>query len=252
MFRRRTDQVYATLQQVQRRISEQSGQPSAPAPAQRPTAPAIRTPLPAIQLPGNAPARPAARITTPLPGDLHPPAPQVAPAPQSAFQPNPPPYLSGSHPAGVHLSVQSMITLALVVVVLCGLCLYLGWRAGSGGRADQPAVDNRPTYVDQGPKVEEQQKLYVIVVHYEQSAARAEALRATARKYDDWIVSQPGGWPRGFGVRQTSDGGIQLFYGLRSDGTIGIPQSQGNKDLATILRKQPQLKVTWEAVAPGR
>lgn len=53
--RRRTDQVYATLQQVQRRITEQGGQPSAAATPAGMSAPSTRTPVSGTPTPGPQP-----------------------------------------------------------------------------------------------------------------------------------------------------------------------------------------------------
>lgn len=79
--RRRTDQVYATLQQVQRRITEQSGQPAAAATPAGMSAPPR---APGTPTPGPLPAiRPGPQIPGP---DAPPPAPPLLPPGVGAHQ----------------------------------------------------------------------------------------------------------------------------------------------------------------------
>lgn len=82
--RRRTDQVYATLQQVQRRITEQGGQPSAAATPAGMSAPPVRTPSAGTPTPGPMPTiRPGPQIPSP---DATPAAPPLLPPGVGAHQ----------------------------------------------------------------------------------------------------------------------------------------------------------------------
>lgn len=82
--RRRTDQVYATLQQVQRRITEQGGQPSTAATPAGMSAPPVRTPSAGTPTPGPQPIiRPGPQIP---PQDGIPAAPPLLPPGVGAHQ----------------------------------------------------------------------------------------------------------------------------------------------------------------------
>lgn len=228
MFRSRTDQVYATLQQVQRRISEQSGQP----PAVRPAAPAVRGPLSQTPLSSGG-LRPPGRISTPLPELLsQPPVGTQQQFPQPA-QP------------GIFLSSNALVTVALLFIGCCLGFFFLGKSlAGPTAAAPSTPVANERREPD------EPVAKFVLVIKRDQAATLStqERYKLLAKQCNDWLARQPGGWEPQFNVRQTNDG-IQLIYGS----TAGIPRSPRYGELAALLA-QPNPKglgaqPTWESIA---
>jgi hypothetical protein len=134
MFRRRTtDQVYATLQQVQRRITEQGGGP-VPPPGARPLGAIPPRPLQTNQNLGGNPATPAAGLGPNLrpasfPGDGE-------ESTAINLLPSQP-----VHPRGtLHIPLQLAITIFLLWLGTVIAAALLGMRMGSKSEA----ADARP------------------------------------------------------------------------------------------------------------
>jgi hypothetical protein len=227
-FRRKTDQVYSTLQQVQRRISEQTGAP-APAPVRPP--PAIRSPLPV------PPARPPGRTTS---QDLPTPAPMpLTPTPVA-------PMLSSPAPAGtVTLSVQTagLAVLGLLVagIAVGVLVMYLFQQPAR--RSDQAP---QPVLGDHAPPPARPRM--VMVLRSEPATAKAHASAGkTVDSLNAWIVKLPGSHRPMFAARQTTSGQVQIVYG--AEGLERTPALQQLADLFARPQAKGGLNVTptWEA-----
>jgi hypothetical protein len=212
MFRRRTDQVYSTLQQVQRRITEQSGQatehgdllaekPSPPSP------PVVNLQPLAQALPGGQPA-PAGSVPVPqLPNRL-------APPPGKRY------VLQVSGDLAMLLVVMWLISMALMFV------LGQHWRSSGGAGLAAGAAGNREM---EAPKVTPKRQGDAIYILQSQPNATVESVQyfeERARQLNDYVRQNPGrGWKPYFGVRKPANGGVELAFGL-VDGVWGINQNE--------------------------
>jgi hypothetical protein len=222
MFRRKTDQVYATLQQVQRRITEQSGA--------EPAAKPVTQQSPAMY-PFNQDASPAPTKsdTTPLP----------APVKRQSLQ----------------LSPELASTLAVLWLITVVMAFVLGraqghknqedpgagYAAGAAGNREPtpgvPAVkdvapassDPRYTMPGRGGDVLVLASVARADNKTEQSfVERAKSLNEEAGKAFDR------GYRSWFGVRHPSSGGLQLVFGYLN-GQFGVDRSQF-ESLASEMR----------------
>jgi hypothetical protein len=215
MFRRKTDQVYATLQQVQRRITERS-----------------------ISLPSSGPSAPEAhqlQAQPVYPFDRPEAAPLAEPAPGDLTAPSAPPG---------RRTLQLSPELASTVVVLWLLSIVIAYFLGtaraarppeaSAGYAPGPAGQRDPSLAassqsavratnSSGSAVPGSGKDVLILKsankvtdEYEQDfGKKAARLNEVASKNVE-LGLRP--W---FGVRKPSSGGIQLVYGAL-DGKFGV------------------------------
>jgi hypothetical protein len=215
MFRRRTDQVYSTLQQVQRRITEQAGN------------------VPALgdDLRQGSPA--------PQQGNLQPltqALPQQASGP--AFSPPPLPESVTGRRYVLQLSGDMAMLLMVVWLASMAVMFFLGrnWsqvaRMVGTGSPRSDAAAERPTVRRQGD--------FVLVLQSAKDATvEAEKFfQDKAAQLNDFALKNAGrGWKPYFGVRKPVSGGVQLVFGL-VDGVFGV----GRDDylaFAEFLAKPP-------------
>lgn len=243
MFRRRTtDQVYATLQQVQRRITEQ-GAGSAPPAGARPLGQIAPRPLQTNQGLGAMPGASASGMNGPnlrpaaFPGgpDDEPTAPQLAMA--SAV----PVYPRGT----LHLPLQLAITLFLLWLGSVIVATILGMRMG--GRADHAEVAEparpvaeksieRPADPEPAPGKRLGDSILVLnaVPSFtpqtrQQWQIEVDRLNAYMKQKDN----EAKGWKPYFALREPENGGLQFVYGF-ANGQYGIDRSKF-EDLARQL-----------------
>lgn len=249
MFRRRTDQVYSTLQQVQRRITEQTGTsmpPGGPIKAMPPIAipPSGMSPVSSVpQVPLTAsddpalsptPASPPVFVpiaesyisapTAPLPARLAP-APVTMPP---AANPTPTMYppASGSRHYIIQLSAEMAMTIVVMWFLSLAICFYLGMRAGNGSGAGLAAglAGNREVSESAAQPADKPGALVVLVLD---TAPATSSTRSSygqsAKKWNDWASINPSyGVRPWFGVREPRNGNIELVYGLMG-GKFGLP-----------------------------
>lgn len=220
MFRRRTDHVFSTLQQVQRRISEQGG--TVPV-AARPPAPAGRRESEAF-----TPASPSSSAPQP-------------PGPSLAFpgvQPEPP------SPGTITLPLPLVVVLALLVLALCALSFV-------AGRATAPETQVSPGFAggDAGNRllpVQPQASQYILVVKAIQraNAQDAEALRADEKRLNGAMGAYAGrGWQPYFKVDRRDSGTLVLTYGW--NGTRwGVDRTKLEDLYQALIKSYPQ--AAWE------
>ena len=233
MFRRRTtDQVYATLQQVQRRITEQGGgnapTGSAPPAGARPLAGIAPTPLQTNQNLG--------------PGAYSPPpvAPTVRP---SAFPGGPDDEGSGHVRGTLQLSMQVGLILLLLWVGTLIAAYYLGIRQGTRDSSD--SVGNRPTTAEAPPTKPQDPEtpapgkrqgdsIFVLTSTpsftpslKQQWQTEVDRLNGVMRQ------NEAKGWKPYFALREPENGGLQFVFG-QANGRFGIDRAQF-EDLARQL-----------------
>jgi hypothetical protein len=212
MFRRRTDQVYSTLQQVQRRITEQNSPgEQAEAPAGQPQAAVNLQPLSQALPSGGAPA-------VASPPALQPP---FAGVPAARMPPGGNRYV---------LQISGDLAMLLVVMWLISMALMfvLGqhWRSSGGAGLAAGAAGNRETPA--APAVVGKRQGDWVYLLQSQPNATVEATQffeERARSLNEFVRQNSGrGWKPYFGVRKPANGGVELAYGL-VDGVWGIDQA---------------------------
>ena len=214
--RRRTDQVYATLQQVQRRITEQGGGQTASVstPAGM-TAPTGRTPVAGTPTPG---AMPVIR-----------PGPQIQP--QAAY-PQAPPLLPpgvGTHQrysvvlSGTLASLLAVCWLAtLAAAILITKHVVRPGSAPTGEAAPRTAVSNAPVA---------QPKWKMIVLA--EMRANAESRSRLAKERDTLNeVAKRNSWPALFEIEEGVNGGVQLVFGPQ-----GVDKNQWIDFTSKLLKR---------------
>ena len=270
MFRRRTtDQVYATLQQVQRRITEAGGN----GPGQPPASgggPGASAPAGARQLTGFAPrplqthtglgqGQPAGLLPGPggsIGHGLPPAGPNLRP---TAF-----PATSGgdpdgeqlpsatmlvpapSHPRGtLHLPLQIAITLFLLWIVTLIAAWWLGMRQGrNDGPVEQRSVATLPA--DHGKPQDPEgapatgrlgDSLFVLEAVPSFDAATKASWQKEVDRLNALMTSSEQmaakGWKPYFHLREPENGGLQFVYGY-ANGQYGIDRAKF-EDLARVL-----------------
>jgi hypothetical protein len=215
MFRRRTDQVYSTLQQVQRRITEQSGQAAEPTELQP-----AGTVQPAINLQPLSQALPS--------GGVVPPAVATAATP-----PFPGVQTNRLGPGGNRYVLQVSGDLAMLLVVIwlisMALMFVLGqhWRASGGaGLAPGPAGNRETATAPAAPGKRQGEWIYVLQSQTTATVEAAQFFEERARNLNEYVRQNANrGWKAYFGVRKPVNGGIELAYGL-ADGAWGIDQAE--------------------------
>jgi hypothetical protein len=219
MFRRRTDQVYSTLQQVQRRITEQTG--GALPPAEESKTESFGGPVPQVSLQPLSQALPQNRGASP------------------PFQA--PPYLPNSSKRYVMQISGDLAGLLMVAwLVSMALMFVLGknWRASPGaglapGQAGERVPPSEPPAAPtrrQGDWVLVLQSSPTATAEYETYfQSRANSLNEVVRR------DHSNRWKPYFGVRRPSSGGIQLVFG-EVDGQFGVSRDEF-LSLASLLAK---------------
>jgi hypothetical protein len=252
IFRRRTtDQVYATLQQVQRRITEQGGSAvpaPAPAPRQPGTAPFRNAGTPMRTPPaGTLPAMPARRDTPLPPGDATP-LPMSAPLHASAP-------LSAAQRRVLELPTQLAATLMLVWLLTLVVAFLIGRLSApaSAEIASAPVVQalGKP----QDPEAPAPGKRLGDSIFVLRAIPRFEAGEKTAwKKRADELNEQSRklGYKDYFSVREPENGGLELVYGF-ANGQYGIDRAQF-RDFAAMLQRPKEkggagyVAAAWKSV----
>ncbi len=248
IFRRRTtDQVYATLQQVQRRITE-SGAPGGVAPpvgsgSPRPGAPVMR---PMQTGPGVGP-RPQVAFPTPPPDGPGPFAqmPAVVPAAVPALAPGPlagPAAFGGGRGSAAGEPTQHgwvvtrsiVITFGLAMVVLMVIVGVLAYHAGAASVAVpgqipvEPAVAATPS---PGADSDAGDAIFVLWQGRVTPADEAK-VRKTAAEYNNAAANL--GTKPYYDVRQHESGNLQFYFG-NLNGRPGIDRKKFNEVVERAL-----------------
>jgi hypothetical protein len=208
MFRRRTDQVYSTLQQVQRRITEQTGGGQAQLDDLRQAAPppAAAQPVPGVNLQPLSQALPQ----------------QSPPAPAPAPLPSLPAHLGqGGKRYVLQLSGDMAMLLMVVWLLSMALMFYFGqhWKnsaavAGGGAVADAAAPGSAKRQGDH---------LLLLKSTPNATPENEKAYQEQAAQLNDFMIKNASrGWKPYFGVlKPRKSGGLHLVFGV-VDGTPGI------------------------------
>lgn len=231
MFRRKTDQVYATLQQVQRRLTQQTADDEAEAAHPRPRA---ATPPPESRpqtVPPPAFSLPSAAVPPPLP---------------TGAQLAPPPGVAPSHRRHVlQLSGELATVIFLIWLVTLVASFFVGqhfgkrdvlpedpgagYAAGQAGarpapRAEAPPASPAGATASRTPAAAGQSGGYILVLA---SVARAnpddeQRFGNDAKRLNQFAEQNAGtGYKPWFGVRKPASGGLQLVFGV-VNGQFGI------------------------------
>ena len=214
MFRRRTDQVYSTLQQVQRRITEQNGGQSDLGEVSSPT-----QPMPSVTVQPLSQALPS--------GAMQPPS---AAQPQQPFAGIP---VNRMTPAGNRYVLQISGDLAMLLVVLwlvsVALVFFVGQHLGSKGGAGFAAGTTGNREVSSAASAAKRQGDWIYIL--ESSSTTTVEVENTyeqrARELNDFVTNNP---KRGgglyFGVRKPENGGVELLFGKVDRAVFGIDKSE--------------------------
>jgi hypothetical protein len=207
MFRKRTDQVYSTLQQVQRRITEQAGGTAQVGDEFR------------------SPVQPQQSLVTLQP--LSQALPMQSPAAPAPVQPLPPAVAPGKRYV-LQLSGDLAMLLMVVWLVSMALMFYLGknWHPGAGAGLAPGDAGHRESAAAEAPPVRRQgDYIYVLISEPTVTPKNEAEYRSLAQHWNEVVERNPGrGWKPYFDVRKPGNGGIELVFGS-VDGQFGI-----NKD----------------------
>jgi hypothetical protein len=265
--RRRTDQVYSTLQQVQRRITEQNGgatmPPGGPIKAMPPTAiPGNRPPV-AFTLPSSVPSPAQAPVQadvllTRTPADDIPalddePQPQTAPQLVSALRPtpvqaasapspNPPLYppASGSRRYVIQVSSEMAMLIVALWIGSMVLCYVIGGKLGGAGAGAGLATGAAGSREVPAPPAVAERPLWILVLQSEVATPDVvKRYQLGVRQLNEWAQG-PGagsGLKPLFGLREPANGHIELVYGM-VNGRGGLPEKDAKAH--AFLTRPPQ------------
>ena len=211
MFRRRTDQVYSTLQQVQRRITEQNGGQSdlgEVSPANQPMPSVTVQPLSQALPSGAMPTSPA-QVPQPFAG---------IPANRMA---------SAGNRYVLQVSGELATTLVVMWLITMALMFFLGQhlRSNSGAGFAAGTTGNRDV---QAPSSLKRQGdwVYILDSNSTMTAQSMHAIEQRARELNDFVLKNPtSGWKAYFGVRKPDNGGVELVFGEVDRAVFGIDKS---------------------------
>jgi hypothetical protein len=215
MFRRRTDQVYSTLQQVQRRITEQNG-------PQNEHGEAASPPPSVVHLQPLAQALPSGGVP-PLAPPLSQPQAPFAGVPGARVGPGGSRYV---------LQVSGDLAMLLVVMWLISMALMfvLGqhWRSSGGAGLASGAAGNRDTTgATMAPVKRLGDWVYVLKRQTNATVDAVNQYEVEARKLNDAMrlpQNAAKGWKPYFGVRKPVNGSVELVFGM-VDGVIGVDKA---------------------------
>ena len=217
--RRRTDQVYATLQQVQRRISEQGGPPTSVSTPAGMSAPAGRTPASGNPTPGPLPIiRPGPQIPS---QDGIPPAPPMLPPGVGAHQ-RYSVVMSGTLASLLLVCWIASLAAAILItkqVVKPGVVL----SSDGPGRAPLAAA---------APAVQPKWKLIVLSEMRASPEARTKLAKERDGLNDAMRRNTAKGWQPWFEVEEGLNGGIQLVFAPQ-----GVDKVQWVEFTTLLLRR---------------
>ena len=246
IFRRRTtEQVYSTLQQVQRRMSEQGGQAT----------PAIGSGGTRPYTAGGTRTTPQAAIGTPLPLPLRFPTPPPGATP--ALVPNRTEeteagagtplggMLAQNPPSAGRFSLQLPLHLAITLMLLWLVTVILAFVLGrmSADRAPAPIREAPPAAPVAATPAEVSDRgrfLFLLkAVPTTGEQLRQEWQKTVDQLNDACRRNAAKGWKPYFALREPENGGMQLIFGS-IDGRLGIDQAKFT-DFARLL-SQPVAK----------
>lgn len=232
MFRRRTtDQVYATLQQVQRRITEGATAPGT-ATTPRPGTPRTGHPTP---VPESATPSPGTGNYTPssAPGTARVPDPALVAAAQAQLQP-PPGRLMLHLPIGLASTLALVWLLTLVVAFLLGqmngrpaAALVADHATAEAMRAEAPAARLRG-----GEWI-----LVLKSVPNPTSDLRTQWQREVDRLNAYVRQNEARGWKPYFALREPASGQLEFVFG-KADGQFGVDRA-AFEDFAKLMATPP-------------
>lgn len=208
MFRRRTDQVYSTLQQVQRRITEQTGGGQPQLEEVRPTAPAM----------------PAAPVS---PGVNLQPLSQALPQQQAApLAPPPTPSLTPfMGQGGKRYVLQLSGDMAMLLMVVWLLSMALMFYFGQHWKGSAVAGVGAPLNEVAGAGASKRQGDHLLLLKSTPNATveSENAFQEQAAQLNAFMAKNASrGWKPYFGVlKPKKSGGLHLVFGV-VDGTPGI------------------------------
>lgn len=233
MFRRRTtDQVYATLQQVQRRITEGANSPGT-APIARPTTARVAHPT---SLPGEG-GRPATGSYTPsaAPGTARVPDPALVAAAQAQLQPPPSGRLVLHIPIGLASTMALVWLLTLVLAFLMG---QIGARPGPAGEPAAAAAAGEPARGEAAPAKRAGEWILVLKsVPNPTPELRTQWQREVDRLNAYVRQNEARGWKPFFALREPPSGQIEFVFG-KADGQFGVDRA-AFEDFAKLMATPP-------------
>lgn len=216
MFRRRTDQVYSTLQQVQRRITEQNG-------PQNEHGDVV-----------TGQAQPAVNfqpLSQALPSGGAPPMSPPLSQPQAPFSGAPGARLGpGSNRYVLQISGDLAMLLVVMWLISMALMFVLGqhWRSSGGAGLASGAAGNRDTTnAATAPGKRLGDWAYVLKSQTNATVDAVNQYEGEARKLNDAMrlpQNAAKGWRPYFGVRKPVNGGVELVFGV-VEGVWGIDKA---------------------------
>ncbi len=232
MFRRRTDQVYSTLQQVQRRITEQGGNNAPPLPPSQPA----YTSQPRSDSAGVN-LQPLYQALPNLP-----PPPPVDESPAAALA-----GIGRGRRQAIQLSVSLASTIGVLWLFSCVLFFVIGRQyeksqvrptppsnPGAGFAAGDAGYRELAAPVE---TVSAHQGNALLILEAK-PVANAEVLKAQQARADqlnEFVRKQKNTkWAPYFGVRQPVNGGTELVFGMTAPGVFGVAKDDF-KDFARTL-----------------
>lgn len=251
MFRRKTDQVYATLQQVQRRITEQGSADLAnEIPIAREPPPMSTYPL--SPQPSSAP-RPATMGGAPKAPGLG--SPLSAPVPQATPAGGPPrtPLLTLSNELASFLVILWLVTLVIAFVIgrsqapRSQIDPGADYAAGPAGNRDPDAA--RAAKAASGAAAERAVLVVMSAKVGTYTSAHEAQYEAQAREMNRRAVAAGDPYKPWFAVRKPANGDLQMVWGL-VDGKFGVDREQHDAFRESLVKiddggKKPYAGVFW-------
>ena len=237
MFRRRTDQVYATLQQVQRRITEQAGgQTPADGSAIVPSAPVAQTISPLHETLGRQ-ARPQLVQIQP----------EIPPPPMQL------PSLQGND-GFLSISKQMAVTLVVLWISCCVFFFWIGqhsadrheaasagYAAGEAGNREGSA--NAAADAGAGHPLGDYVLVLDSVPSWTQEAE--DRYRSEVAELNAIMVKNTArGWKPWFGIRKPDSGELELVFGEVAPEVYGVNKADFT-DFALLLKKARGYNYVW-------
>lgn len=213
MFRRRTDQVYSTLQQVQRRITEQNGGQSdlgEVSPANQPMPSVTVQPLSQALPSGAMPTSPA-QVPQPFAG---------IPANRMA---------SAGNRYVLQVSGELATTLVVMWLITMALMFFLGQhlRSNSGAGFAAGTTGNREASAVGSAAARQGDWIYILESKSKVTAESLQSYQSKAKTWNDYVLQNPQpGWKSYFGVRTPDNGGVEFVFGEVDRSVYGIDRPE--------------------------
>ena len=266
MFRRKTDQVYSTLQQVQRRMTNQTDSGQSQSASRSKSRSAYATGTGSHRKPAGKPAT-LGPFTTPtvkrgndpaLEGQQVDPAPSEDPLFDPSVQERP---LPQSYGQGILLTFPMLCVMLILWVLSIAVAYTLGpgdtagtqgpgLEQAAGPAGSGPVVVQRGSdRTNVGPVVPNLGRDILVLKSVGNSSNRAiEEFKSEAAHLNKVATRNLGKLKPYFGVRLTSTNGLQLIFGVK-DGATGIDRNK-YPDIKRIMeipkaQKGPGYKTRW-------